>query len=120
MAIDNLVALDKSGTYLYSVINVAKLDGYGDDIRLEVENHVRNATYEYYDHNTLNGCTNYSYESYNFLVNSNILPAKSKQIYRQMWKMEVALKQKTVMDLGVSFKHVHRSHRSFSPINQKA
>ena len=69
--LDHLVAIDRSGVPLYSVINTNNLPDIPDTTVLAVMNYVYRAVRRYYMVNTLNGCLDPKSPKFNFQANVN-------------------------------------------------
>lgn len=70
---DNIVGLEHEGTPIYLIIHKSFFPKYNTSTLIKVQNLIFNATKEYYEANTIRGCTdptakNFDYEVLCFLI----------------------------------------------------
>ena len=65
---DSLVALEREGVPIFSVINSNTLPNFDAETLLKVGNLLVNATHEYYRHNIREGCTDPTATNFDFEV----------------------------------------------------
>lgn len=68
LLIDGIVAFDRTGEALITLITPPNLPALPYDNVVRIQHHLMNATYEYYRRNSMPGCTNSDAQNFNWLV----------------------------------------------------
>ena len=67
--LDELVAVDRSGDPLHYAITPGSLPEMAEELTFQLANVVENATKQYYEHNTIKGCTKMDSPNFSFQAN---------------------------------------------------